>query len=60
MNEYIIIAVYHFEGGHEQYNGPAVFAEDASEAVDIGWECWESSGAHIEYNEPDQLIARAI
>lgn len=60
MNEYIIIAIYNFEGGIDQYNGPTVFAENATEAIDIGWECWESSGAHIEHNEPDKLVARAI
>ncbi len=60
MNKYIIIAVYNFEGDTQQYNGPTVFAEDGEEAIDIGWECWESSGAHIESNEPDHLIARAI
>lgn len=60
MYEFIIIAVYLIEGGAQQYNGPTVFADNASEAVSIGWDCWESSGAHIESNEPDKLIARMV
>lgn len=60
MNEYIIIAVYNYEGGSQKYNGPTVYAESEVDAIEIGWECWESSGSHVEHNEPDEMVARAL